>query len=211
MSPDSTKMRRTQERTELTRSKLLDAANLLFIENGFDGVSIRDLENEADVHRGLLVYHFADKEGLWKCMADQVFGLMVDALAPRMQVLEDMSPKEQVATIIRFYVRFSARHPEFPRLLAQEARHDSWRIRYLVETHINDNTATLRAPVMSTLGLNEQEFVHWYYFLVGASSLMFSHAPECKHLFGVDALEESVVNAHADMMVTVMLGKDFSR
>ena len=44
--------RRTQERTEATRNKLLDAAALLFTEQGFEGVSIRDLENEAEVQRG---------------------------------------------------------------------------------------------------------------------------------------------------------------
>jgi len=207
MSPKTaTKPRRTQERTEVTRNKLLDAASLLFTEHGFEGVSIRDLENEAEVQRGLLVYHFKDKESLWKAMADRTFNLMTEALAPRLEVLADLSPRERVSAIVRFYVRFSSRHPEFPRLLSQEARHHSWRLDYLAEQHLVKNTATLRDPVVQALGLSEQKFMHWYYFMAGASSLIFSHAPECELLFGADPHADDIVEAHADMMVNALLG-----
>jgi AcrR family transcriptional regulator len=198
--------RRTQERTAVTRSKLLDAAALLFTEHGYEGVSIRDLENEAQVQRGLLLYHFGDKQTLWKKMADRTFNLMVDALAPRLEVLLDLLPRERVAAIVRFYVRFSSMHPELPRLLSQEARHHSWRLSYLVDEHIAHTTRTLRQPVIEALGLSEQQFMHWYYFMVGASSLIFSHAPECELLFGVNPHDEEVVEAHAHMMVNALLG-----
>lgn len=190
----------------VTRGKLLDAAAALFTEHGFEGVSIRDLENAADVQRGLLVYHFTDKESLWKAMADRTFNTMVDEMAPRIDLLSELSPRDRVAFLVRFYVRFSSRHPELPRLLSQEARHDSWRIRYLVEQHIASATETLRKPVVEALGLDQQAFMHWYYFMVGASSLIFSHAPECQILFGIDPQEDSVVEAHAEMMVNALLG-----
>ena len=198
--------RRTQERTEVTRNKLLDAAALLFTEQGFEGVSIRDLENEAEVQRGLLAYHFADKESLWKAMADRTFCLMLDALSPRLEVLADISPRERVAAIVRFYVRFSSQHPELPRLLSQEARHHSWRLKYLVDQHIAGTKEMLRAPVVEALGLSDQQFMHWYYFMAGASSLIFSHAPECELLFGTDPHANEVVEAHAEMMVKALLG-----
>jgi TetR/AcrR family transcriptional regulator len=207
MSPKTAiKPRRTQERTEATRNKLLDAASLLFTEQGFDGVSIRDLENEADVQRGLLSYHFQDKESLWKAMADRTFALMNDALAPRLEVLGDLGPRERVRAIIRFYVRFSSRHPELPRLLSQEARHHSWRLSYLVDEHISASTNSLRESVTDALGLSEAKFMHWYYFMVGASSLIFSHAPECELLFDADPHEDAIVEAHAEMMVNTLLG-----
>jgi TetR/AcrR family transcriptional regulator len=198
--------RRTQERTEITRAKLLEAATRLFTENGFEGVSIRDIENDAEVQRGLLAYHFKDKESLWKAMADTTFNLLHDQLNPRLELLDDLAAKEKIAYIIRFYVRFSSRHPELSRLLSQEARHDSWRIRYLVDRHISSQAHGLREAVTEALGFTEREFMHWYYLLAGGSSLIFSHAPECQLLFGEDAHEDSVVDAHAEMMVTALLG-----
>jgi TetR/AcrR family transcriptional regulator len=198
--------RRTQERTEITRAKLLEAAGRLFTEHGFEGVSIRDLENAAKVQRGLLAYHFKNKKTLWKAMADATFNLMHEQLNSRLELLEDLSARERIAYIIRFYVRFSSRHPELSRLLSQEARHDSWRIHYLAENHISDLADSLRGPVIETLGLSERQFMHWYYLLAGGSSLIFSHAPECQLVFGEDAHQDSVVDEHAEMMVTALLG-----
>jgi len=198
--------RRTQERTEITQGKLLDAAARLFIEHGFSGVTIRDIENTAGVQRGLLAYHFKNKKTIWKAMADATFEQMMEQLNPRLELLGDLSERERIAYIIRFYVRFSARCPEFSRLLAQEARHDSWRIQYLVENHIAGVADSLREPVIEALGLTERQFMHWYYLLVGGSSLIFSHAPECQRLFGEDSRQDRVVDEHAEVMVAALLG-----
>lgn len=198
--------RRTQERTEVTRAKLLDAAGRLFTEHGFEGVTIRDLENAAGVQRGLLAYHFKDKKSLWCAMADQTFGVLREQLNPRLELLEDLSARERIAYIIRFYVRFSANHPQFPRLLAQEARHESWRLEYILDNHIRRIADELREPVVEALGLSEREFIHWYYLLAGGSSLIFSHAPECKGLFDVDPHADEVVDEHAEVMVRALLG-----
>ena len=198
--------RRTQERTELTRNKLLDAGTRLFTEQGFEGISIRDLENASGVQRGLLAYHFTDKETLWKAVADRTFGLMRDEVDARLEILRDLSKTERLAATIRFYVRFSARHPELSRLLSQEGRQDSWRIRYLIDNHIKATTESLEGPVRDSLGLDKQGFMHWHYMLVGASSTIFSHAPECQLLFGVDSQQAAIVDAHADLMVKLLMG-----
>ena len=197
--------RRTQERTEVTRNKLLDAAARLFSEQGFDGISIRDLEKAADVQRGLLAYHFGDKETLWKTAADRTFGVMREQVNARTDILKDLSKSERIATMIRFYVRFSASHPEFSRLLSQEGRQDSWRIRYLAENHVSGITRSLEGPVREELGLDKTEFMHWFYMLAGAAATIFSHSPECQLLYGVDSREDAVVTAHADMMVKMLM------
>jgi AcrR family transcriptional regulator len=49
-----------------TKSKLLDAAEILFAERGYDGASFRDIANEAGVHMALCTYHFGRKELLFE-------------------------------------------------------------------------------------------------------------------------------------------------
>ncbi len=202
--------RRLQERTEHARASLMEVAFSLFSELGFVGVAIKDIETKAGVQRGLLVYHFGDKETLWKAMADSIFSEMEDALQPRLEVIRDISAREQVALIIRFYVRFTAKKPALARLMSQEARHQSWRIEYLAEGHIKDSVALLRVPVTQALGLTEDDFIHWYYMFVGASSLLFSHAPECQLLFNIDSQQSDRVERHADMLVAALLGSNSS-
>lgn len=198
--------RRTQERTEIARANLMNAATPMFAEQGFDAVSVRDIEIAANVKRGMLAYHFGDKDSLWKAVADACFELLNTELSQRFAIYKDLSAKEGLALIIRFHVRFYDRHPELSRLMSQEARQDSWRIRYLVDKHLKPSVATLKGYVTETLPLTEQEFVHWYYIMVCGGATIFSFAPECKLLFGIDPHEENVVNAHAEIMVSMLLG-----
>jgi AcrR family transcriptional regulator len=46
--------------------KLLDAAERLFADNGYDGTSLRDIANLAKQHLALSTYHFGTKEYLFE-------------------------------------------------------------------------------------------------------------------------------------------------
>ncbi len=50
--------------TATSREKLIRAAEGLFAERGFDGVSVRDITNAAGVNSALVGYYFGSKEGL---------------------------------------------------------------------------------------------------------------------------------------------------
>lgn len=207
-SPEDTpakRTRRTQERAELTRAKLIDAGKLLFSERGFDAVSVRDLETAAGVKRNLLAYHFGDKDTLWKVSADAIVGLMKSEYDQRMAIVKEISGREALAFIVRFYVYFHARHPELSRLMSREATHHSWRTQYLIDTHIRPTTLGLEKLVHETKGLDRQAFIHWYYIMISSTSTIFSFAAECEDLFGVDPCEESMVEAHAEMLVSMLL------
>src|SRR5262245_55374759 len=47
------------------RQNILDAALHLFAARGFDGVSIRDISDAADVYGATIYHHFGDKLGLY--------------------------------------------------------------------------------------------------------------------------------------------------
>lgn len=49
-----------------SRERLLDAAERLFGELGFDGVGMRALADEAGVNLGAATYHFGGKQGLYE-------------------------------------------------------------------------------------------------------------------------------------------------
>ena len=201
------RVRRIQERTEVARSKLINAGMPLFAEKGFDAVSIKDIEIAADIKRGMLIYHFHDKKKFWKAVADFTFNQIEYQKDLRLDIMSDISDREGLALMIRFFVRSYAQHPEVSRLMAQEARQDSWRIDYLVVTHIRPGTIELEKHVRKILNLSAREFAHWYYIMLSASATIFSFQPECKRLFGFDPRNEEVIEAHADMIVRMLLNK----
>jgi len=202
------RVRRTQERAEITRSKLIEAGKELFSRQGFEGVSAREIETVAGVKRNLLAYHFNDKETLWKAVVDAIYGVMKSEFDQRLAVLREMSSSERLGFIVRFYVYFHARHPELSRLMSQEATQNSWRMHYMIDNHIRPATAAMEKLVKETRGLDREAFIHWYYIMISATSTIFSFASECQELFQVDPCEERMVEAHADMLVSMLINTD---
>ncbi len=197
-----------QERAEITKAKLLQTGREMFSSRGFDGVSVRELETAAGVQRNLLSYHFGDKDQFWKAVADDIYGLMKSEFQQRTAIMHEISSREILAFIVRFYVHFHAKHPELSRLMAQEATQHSWRIQYLIDEHIRPSTSEMEKLVREARGLDREAFIHWYYIMISSTSTIFSFAAECQDLFGVDPCEDRMVEAHAEMLVNMLLKQD---
>lgn len=75
----------TQKRGEITRDRLLDEAEKLFAQHGFDGVSVRDITKAAGVDVALANYHFGSKDKLF----DAVFQRRAESMNARRIVLLD--------------------------------------------------------------------------------------------------------------------------
>jgi AcrR family transcriptional regulator len=58
------KKRSTSGKT--TRERMLDIAELLFAEHGYEGVSLREIARQGDIDLSLLKYHFGDKLRLFE-------------------------------------------------------------------------------------------------------------------------------------------------
>ncbi|MBP6106059.1 MAG: TetR family transcriptional regulator [Steroidobacteraceae bacterium] len=54
----------TGSRSQATRERILDAAERLFAQRGFYGISVRDITGAAEVDVALASYHFGNKQGL---------------------------------------------------------------------------------------------------------------------------------------------------
>ncbi|MBE3012273.1 TetR family transcriptional regulator [Microbispora sp. NEAU-D428] len=62
--PDSPTVGRRERKKAATRQAIADAALELFLEHGFEGVSVRDVAERADVSTTTLFAHFSSKEAL---------------------------------------------------------------------------------------------------------------------------------------------------
>lgn len=62
---EDTNRRKTSRAGSTTRKKLLDAAEKLFADQGYDGTSLRDISEASDCHLALSTYHFGNKEQMF--------------------------------------------------------------------------------------------------------------------------------------------------
>jgi len=78
MSQKSTPRR--QPRSAQTRRRILTAAEQRFAGQGYADTRLEDIGNDAGVVRSAVLYHFADKQTLYRAVLDDLFGEVQDVL-----------------------------------------------------------------------------------------------------------------------------------
>src|SRR4029077_13793684 len=72
----------------LTTERILDAAERLFADHGFEGTSIRDIVDTAKVNLAAVHYHFRSKEALLEAVLTRRISLVNDARLQRLDTAE---------------------------------------------------------------------------------------------------------------------------
>lgn len=81
-----------------TRQNLLEVAAELFHQKGYNGTSLSDILNKADVSKGALYHHFNNKQELLYAVVDELFK---DRVLQRWgSVLYEDNPIEAIASVI---------------------------------------------------------------------------------------------------------------
>lgn len=107
---------RVKRRRTRTRAALLDAAERAFMRDGYHGVRIESIADEADVSVGSIYTQFSNKDGLYLAVAERATLLFEEYLDRAYSVSE--SPLEQVMACGDAYLRFHLEHPGAFRFIA---------------------------------------------------------------------------------------------
>ncbi|HVH24833.1 MAG TPA: helix-turn-helix domain-containing protein [Pseudonocardia sp.] len=74
------------------RQRILDGARSCFSRYGYEGATVRRLEQATGLSRGAIFHHFRDKDALFFALAEQDAGRMVDVVAEQglVQVMREL-------------------------------------------------------------------------------------------------------------------------
>lgn len=100
--------RKEREREEM-RKLVLDAAQNLFLANGYDKVSLRNIADEIEYSPATIYLYFKDKNELLFALHQRGFAKMVEEFQPLLQLTE---PFEKLVEMGRSYIRFAVENPE---------------------------------------------------------------------------------------------------
>jgi AcrR family transcriptional regulator len=81
---------RRQRDKEQTTQDVLTAATRLFSQKGFHGTSIRDIEKESGVSKGLILHHFETKENLYAAVQDSLNQVYISWMAAQRETSKDL-------------------------------------------------------------------------------------------------------------------------
>jgi AcrR family transcriptional regulator len=125
--------------SEVTRDRIMKAAERLFAERGYDSTSVRAIVAKARVNQAAINYHFDGKDGLYREVLRAAFRGMTEGQLSHAQEVKTLSREEALGAFIRRQLHplmardESSRHmrifnwetvrptPVFRSLLAEEA------------------------------------------------------------------------------------------
>lgn len=109
---------------ERSRLRILDAAEELFAERGFDRVTLAEIGAAAGLSRGAPGYTFGSKEGLYQEVLARLFDAREEALRTSWSALagaDDDALPAALRTAVRAYLEFLHARPTFIAITEREA------------------------------------------------------------------------------------------
>lgn len=199
-----------------TRERILAAAEELFAQKGFEGVSVRQIMSSADADVSLAYYHFKSKRDLF----DQVMLRRVEYLNEiRLQALEQVEQRhpDDAPTVEEIIGAFTS---PLMQLLADD--HDNWSHYFQLIAQINnspDKGGVLMSryfdPLVSRFidalrkalpDCDEAELYWSYHFLSGALTLTFAETGRIDNLSGGICSSKDVAAINERMHIFLAAG-----
>jgi AcrR family transcriptional regulator len=100
----------SQARSRATRERLLDAAEIVFAEKGYDGAKISDIAEEAGVSVGAVYFRFKDKDALFFAIAESFIESARGGLATLISGAEAMEPEKTIRMFVTATAENFRRH-----------------------------------------------------------------------------------------------------
>ena len=173
-----------------SRERIVREAERIFGALGFDGASMRQVAEAADVPLALVSYHFGSKEGLYRAVFDRrvptVVEQRVTGLAIAMSETDLDRRLELVVKALVFpmlHLRAHDRDPSFGRLLAHETMDPNSEQRGFIREMFDPVARAVVEALASALpGRSEQEVWWAYQFMLGAMVYVMGDAGRIERL-----------------------------
>lgn len=197
-----------------TREAILEAADQLFGEVGFEAASTRRIGELSGVNKALIHYHFKDKGELWSSVLARYYARLAAALGPAMTRDEragaPQSLRDRMVELVSVYVDFLADNQTFARMVQREVsggRHVEHITAQMVPL-FEGGAALLHAAYPETRGgaLSAAQLLVSFY---GMAVSWVTYAPIVHGLIGEDPLSAhglATRKAHLARMVDLVIG-----
>ena len=166
-----------------SKARIIAAARHSFASVGFEGASTRQIAGEAGVAQSLLLYHFKSKDALWRAVMDDLFAGMTARMTQALAASGGGTLGERLMAIVTAFVDLTAGNADIHRIMTVEGRHESDRLKWLVETHLRDGY--LQACALIRRGqeagvVRPGDPTLLYYSFIAIAGTAFSLAPEIR-------------------------------
>lgn len=111
-------MRFRTRNAETTKAALLRAGADAFAQHGFDGATLEEIAEAADVNKAMVAYYFGDKAGLFQAILEEAVEYILARVARDVDSLAQ--PDAQLAAYISALGEMMAARPFFPSMVLRD-------------------------------------------------------------------------------------------
>jgi AcrR family transcriptional regulator len=108
---ETQKMSRKERETRLRRNIIIEAAEELFLHQGYDNTSMEEIAHKSEFSKGTLYNYFNSKEDLYLAIAAKAYGILIDLTNKSTQ--NQQSGMDQIKQIGYAYYEFTKKFPNF--------------------------------------------------------------------------------------------------
>lgn len=184
-----------------TAEKILDAAEDLFAEKGFDATSLGDVADRVGIRSPSLYNHFRNKEALYSAVIERLLEVFT---SPLLELVNQSVSKARVLGWLERVVHLHHMNPNFARLVQHAALSGGPRMNRLMERMVKP---MFRHPQDEAVegglfDLGDPGLQPWA--VMAFNNIVMSYitmAPMYQDILGIDPLSQEAVEKQLDMIL----------
>lgn len=192
----------------ITRSNILDAAEELFADKGFDATGVMEIAQNAGVPKSLIYYYFESKE---KILEELINRLVREVITMKLNAVEDQNPVDTISReglqkmFLAAYQFYNKRLRMF-KIIYQESLKKEFIGNFLLNIQMSQQES-IEFLKNADMTVNDQELKFGHFFLVALPFMSFMlHKDKWCELNNFDPEEarEKFINLMVDITTLVI-------
>ncbi len=172
------------------RNRILDAAERVFAEKGFDGATTSQIARQAGLPKANVHYYFGTKEAIYLAVLENIINLWLEAIGG---VTEQDDPAEALERYIREKMALTRARPLASRIFANEIIRGAPVLKPYLETELK-NWVERKARVLKSWSdagkMDPVSPEHLIFMIWAATQTYADFAVQIQAVLGKDALDE---------------------
>ena len=201
----NTPMISVRQKQQPVRERILEAAEAVFAESGYDGATVTDIAARAGLPKSNLHYYFGTKDALYEAVLLNTLSMWDGAF----QALRaEREPADALAECIRLKMELSHARPNANKIMTVEMLQGAPRLNQFLNTTLRDQVAQSMAVLNHWIELGKMDPVSPMHVLLSIWAMTQQYAdygPPIRALLGKDELDADDFAAATDAIVQLVL------
>jgi len=191
---------------DLKMEKLFKASLKVFGNKGFEATTLTEIASEAGITRSSINYHFGNKMELWKQTIDYLTNQFINEFHSNEKYHKDLDDISLLKVVIRQMVHFWSDDNGFCKVAYNEMNQKSERADYFIENlmyPLVNLTKDAFGRLRKSGSIKKFDKQHQLSIVLGMVSYLFANNYMFEKLHGVDCMDKSLIDAHADAVIEI--------